>query len=145
MHKKLIEQASPEQIKDFAVAAMTMLQETNPETYDNLEIYLYKELYGCHFNDWLLEKATAAMKNEDGSSGKHWSLEETNQVAKQYNISFDGFNEYDWNYVMNMIYSDYYGAIPNETGTYVKVALKFLHDKDAAEGKALKYYLTFKD
>lgn len=145
MHKKLLEQASPEQIKEFAVDAMSMLKETNPETYATLEMHLYKELYGCHFNDWLLEKATSTMDNEDGSVGKHWSLNDTNQVARQYNISFDTFNEYDWNYTINMIYSDYYGAVPNELGTYVKIAHKFLKDKDAEPGKALKYYLTFKD
>ena len=63
----------------------------------------------------------------------------------QYGISFDKFNKYDWNYVMNMIYSDYYGAIGNNTESYVKVAKKFTMDKDAPEGKALKYYIAMKD
>ena len=43
---------------------------------------------------------------------------------------------------MNMIYSDYYGSVPNETSVYVKMARKFLEDKDAEYGKALKYYLA---
>ena len=45
---------------------------------------------------------------------------------------------------MNMIYSDYYGAVSNDVSTYVKLAKKFLMDKDAKEGKALCYYLAMK-
>lgn len=85
------------------------------------------------------------MINEDGTKGAHWTVEETTLVAKQSGITFDNFNEYDWNYVMNMIYSDYYGAIPNEVSSYVKLAKKFIMDKDADKGKALKYYISFKD
>ena len=46
---------------------------------------------------------------------------------------------------MNMIYSDYFGAISNEPLAYAKLAKKFLEDKDAEEDKALKYYITFRD
>lgn len=45
---------------------------------------------------------------------------------------------------MNMIYSDYYGAVSNETATYYKMAKKFIEDKDAHKGKALNYYLSIK-
>lgn len=57
----------------------------------------------------------------------------------------NNFNEYDWNYVMNMIYSDYYGAITNDTSAYGKLAKKFLMDKDAKHGKAFHYYLAMKN
>lgn len=117
-----------------------MIKETNHDLYETLELHLYKEMYGCHFNEWLLEKATKNMVNEDGTIGQHWTLEQTTQVAKQYNITFDKFNEYDWNYVMNMIYSDYYGSIPNDTSTYVKMSKAFIMDKDSKEGKAFHYY-----
>jgi hypothetical protein len=82
------------------------------------------------------------MENEDGTRGGHWTLEDTTSVAKQYGIDFSHINQYDWNYVMNMIYSDYYGAVSNDLSTYVKLAKKFIFDKDAPEGKALKYYLA---
>lgn len=45
---------------------------------------------------------------------------------------------------MNMVYSDYYGAIPNDTATYFKLAKKFIDDKDAKQGKALSYYLAMR-
>ena len=144
MHKHLIKVASPEQLREFADDALSMLKETNPETYKELEKYLYKEVYGLHFNEWLLDEATKGMRNEDGTIGPHWNLEQTNSVAKSNGISFSKFNEYDWNYVMNMMYSDYYGAVPNDTNTYIRLAVKFLDDKDAKEGKAYCYYMAMK-
>lgn len=84
------------------------------------------------------------MVNEDGSFGGHWTLEQTTSVAKNNGVEFDHFNEYDWCYVMNMLYSDYYGSIPNETSVYLKMAKKFLDDKDAKDGKAYRYWLAMK-
>ena len=145
MHKRLIKEATTNQLVDFIDDAMSMIKETHEDLYEDLEMYLYKEIHGCHFSDWLLEKATKGMINEDGSTGPHWTLDQTNMVARQNGIVFDKFNEYDWNYVMNMMYSDYYGAVSNDTSAYVKLSRKFLDDKDAKEGKALHYYLAMKD
>ena len=41
---------------------------------------------------------------------------------------------------MNMLYSDYYGAVPDNVESYFKMAKAFLEDKDAPEGKAFRYY-----
>ncbi len=144
MHKHLLKAATDEQIRNFVDDALSMIKETNEGLYDDLEMHLYKEVYGCHFCDWLLEKATSKMMNEDGTTGAHWTLEQTNSVAKSNNIYFENFNEYDWNYVMNMMYSDYYGAVSNDTNLFAKLAKKFLEDKDATKGKALKYYFAMK-
>lgn len=145
MYKNLIKAATDQQLREFTNDALSMLKETNPETYKELERYLYKEVYGLHFNEWLLNEAVSKMKNEDGTVGAHWSLEQTNSVAKNNNIPFSKYNEYDFNYVMNMIYSDYYGAVPNDISTYTRLALKFLEDKDAKEGKAYCYYMAMKN
>lgn len=144
MHRSLVNDASFEQLKEFTMDSLSMLKETNPKSYEDLETHLYTKIHGKHFCDWLLEKATNNMINEDGTVGAHWTLEQTNSAAKSNGIQFDTFNEYDWNYVMNMMYSDFYGAVPNETSTYVKMAKKFLQDKDAKAGKALCYYLAVK-
>lgn len=144
MHKRMLKEATDEQLREFVDDALGMIKETNYDLYEDLEMYLYKELYGCHFNDWLLEKATKTMINEDGTIGPHWSVEQTNNVARQLGIEFSTFNEYDFNYVMNMIYSDYYGSVQNDTIVYGKMARKFLEDKDAIQGKALMYYLKLK-
>ena len=144
MHKYLLKEASDSQLREFIDDALGMIKETNDELYETLETYLYKEIHGCHFSDWLLQKATKYMANEDGTTGAHWTVEQTNAVARQNGITFEKFNEYDWNYVMNMIYSDYYGAISNDVSSYYKMAKKFLEDKDAKEGKALTYYWAMK-
>lgn len=145
MHTRIIEDATLEQLKDFAYRALDMVKRIDEDVYDDIEMYLYKDVYGCHFTKWLLEKATNEMINEDGTRGPHWTVEQTTMVARSNGIEFRDFNEFDWNYVMNMIYSDYYGVVPNETSTYVKMARKFLEDKDAEYGKALKYYLAMSD
>lgn len=145
MHKKIIEEATHEQLKDFAYKVFDMLKRTvDDDIYDEIEIDLYKEVYGCHFNKWLLEKALSKMVNDDGTIGGHFKLDQTIMMARSNGIDFKTFNEYDFNYVINMLYSDFYGSVPNETSTYVKMAKKFLDDKDAREGKALRYYLSIK-
>ncbi|MBR3208857.1 MAG: hypothetical protein IKF82_01170 [Bacilli bacterium] len=144
MHRKILKDINDEKLRNFVDEAIMMIRETNYELYENLELALYKETYGCHFNDWMLTEAVKNLQNEDGTTGPHWSVEQTTSVAKSNGISFDHFNEYDWNYAMNMVYSDYYGAIPNETINYVRLARKFLEDRDAKEGKAFKYYISMK-
>ena len=144
MHKKILKDLSEQQLRDFVDETILMVRETNNELYEKLEIHLYKMAYGCHFNEWMLECATKNMTNEDGTIGPHWTVEQTNSVARQNGIQFDNFNEYDWNYVMNMVYSDYYGAVSNDLNAYVRLARKFLEDKDAPKGKALHYYLAMR-
>ena len=141
MHKHLIEHASEEQLREFTKEALSMIKGTNPELFETLEKHLYSEMYGCHFSDWLLKKAVDKMQNEDGTTGPHWSVEQTTQVGKVNGVSFTNFNEYDLNYAMNMMYSDYYGVVNNDVSSYVKLAKKFLEDKDAPIGKAYKYYI----
>lgn len=144
MHKTLVKEASESQLRDFVTDALSMLKGTHPSIYEDLELWLYKEVHGCHFSESLLHQATSRFVNEDGSSGPHWNLEQSNSLAKSYGIEFKDFNEYDWNYVLNMIYSDYYGTVPNDSREYVKLAKKFIEDKDAPKGKALKYYMAMK-
>lgn len=139
MHKELLKHASDEQLREFVKEALSMIKETNHDLYEELEMHLYKEIYGCHFNEWMLERATKTMINEDGTKGPHWTIEQTTSVAKQYGIVFSEFNEYDWNYTMNMIYSDMYKVIPNEVQSYVRYSKAWLEDKDVKD-KAFKYY-----
>ena len=79
--------------------------------------------------EWLLN-----MKNEDGTTGAHWSLEETNSFKPE------GVNDYCWECVMNMMYSDYYSvAVAHNCNTpefYADMAEAFLFDKDAKSPKS---------
>lgn len=142
MHRQILKDATDTQLRDFVGEALSMIKETNKDLYKSLENYLYKEIYGEHFNSWLLENATKMLTNEDGTQGAKWDVATTNSVAKSNGITFDKFNEYDFNYVMNMMYSDYFGAVSDEVASYLKLTKKFLMDKDAPSGKAYRYYIA---
>lgn len=144
MHKHIIKHMSDEAVRDYLTDIISMLRSTDYDLYEKIEHDLYKSVYGCHFTDWLLEEAVNKMVNEDGSTGPHWKLNQTNQVAKSLGVDFSRYNEYDFNYVMNMLYSDFYGAVSNNIDTFGRMAIKFLDDKDACEGKALAYYCAMK-
>lgn len=145
MHKKLIAEASDEVLRSFTYDIFDDLKEKYRDMYDELEMRLYEEIYGEHFNSWMLDKALSCMQNEDGTTGGHFRLEQTNNLAKNMGISYDYFNEYDWNYVVNMMYSDYYGVVSDDIMMYGKLAKKFLYDKDAKKGKAFYYYISMKN
>lgn len=129
-------------LKSFIEDMLDELEEEMPKVYKKVVLDLHKKLYGCCFSEILLHKALSKLENNDGTSGKHYTLEQAKEIAKNYSITFEDFNEYDWCYVLNMIYSDYYGSVQNETTTYVKLAKAFLQDKDAPSGKAIRYYLA---
>ena len=120
------------------------LKEIHPEKYKELENKLYIAAYGYHFNEEMLKEALSTMINDDGSKAPKWTVAETTQVARTAGIAFTKFNEYDWNYTMNMIYSDYCEVLGDNVMSYAKMANKFLNDKDAPEGKALKYSMCMK-
>lgn len=85
-----------------------------------------------HFDEHLAKKAVAEMENVDGSSGEHWTLEDTTKVMEQNGIKA---NKYDWYYLMNMLHSDYSKIWGDDVAQYVKFAKAYIEDPDAGEGK----------
>lgn len=84
-----------------------------------------------------------SFENKDGSKGEHWTVEQTKDVARKYNVDLEGknFKCYDWYAVMNMVYSDYYHSNWN-LDVYVEIAKDFLYDKDFDKpGKAKWYFM----
>lgn len=87
--------------------------------------------------DWL-----SRMENADGSTGPHWTPEETEIVKNQRGIQWDSL---EFNLAMNMIYSDYsevfkdYG-VRDKIFLYADMAYAFLSDKDAQPEKLARYY-----
>ena len=145
MHHKLIESATPEQLKSFLYEQFDELKKTMPDIYRDMECQLYEHIYGDHFSDWKYNCAVSEFKNRDGTTGPHWTVEDAVSVAKSKGITFNHFNEYDFAYVMNVVYSDYYGVIPDTLDSYFKVARAFLEDEDAPKGKAFLYYKAMKN
>lgn len=84
---------------------------------------------------------TSKMQNADGTKGCHWTLEQTQDVAKQRNITCD---PNDFWAVMNMMYSDYCQVAKRQSvdtpGFYADMAKAFLEDTDAVDGKAYLYW-----
>ncbi len=81
------------------------------------------------------------MKNEDGTTGPHWSMELTEQARKQRNIDCDPVQFFA---AMNMMYSDYC-KVAEKVGAssmdfYAYMAKAFLDDKDAADNKIGRYW-----
>ena len=120
---------------------MRKLKNENQDLYYELMSGLYVLVFGEHFNEELAKEAVENMKNADGTTGAHWSLKEAVEAAKNEGISFNNFNEYDWFYVLNMIYSDFYKVFNGNTNMYVKTAFEWLNDIDVKPGKAYRYYM----
>ena len=86
----------------------------------------------------LAKKAVSAMRNVDGTTGEHWSMEKTNPLAEQNGIK----EKADFYYTMNMLYSDFSDVLGSEASTYVKMAKAYMHDPDAPEGKVFDIWLA---
>ena len=110
------------------------VRETHPELVDK---FLTKVdlLLNPHFTRKTAEYVVSNFTNKDGSTGGHWTYEQTTGVM-------DGeYHEADWYYILNMVYSDYFTK-DQPDDYYFKLAYDFLKDKDAPVGKAKKYFLA---
>ncbi len=81
------------------------------------------------------------MKNADGSSGAHWSMEQTKALREKIGVNVDPVEFF---LAANMIYSDYC-AVAKKFGVdnsefYGHMAVAFINDKDAAPNKLLNYF-----
>lgn len=88
-------------------------------------------------NDYNPREWAKEMQNADGSSGAHWSMEDTETVRKTRNIN-DCKPEDFW-IAMNMMYSDYQGVAKkygiDKPEFYADMARGFLTDKDSKQGR----------
>lgn len=108
-------------------------------------LYSLDALHGEHAETFTEADArawVARMENEDGSTGGHWTQDQTAAAARS--VGMMGTPE--WYAAMNMMYSDY-SEVAKEFSVdrpdfYAKMAKAFLMDKDAggAEEKTAAYY-----
>lgn len=93
------------------------------------------------FNREMALEWTGSMENSDGTSGPHWSMEQTNRVMSQKGIQCDPLEFWA---VMNAIYSDDSAVAKkhnvNTIDYYVDRAKAWLEDKDAVKNKASAYF-----
>lgn len=95
-----------------------------------------------------IEQWKRELKNEDGTTGGHFSRDEVEQAARNAGINIERFGASDFCMAMNMIYSDYcatakkYGV--NKPEFFAELAKDFLEDKDFGGDGAEKLMLYYK-
>ena len=88
----------------------------------------------------------AAMRNADGTTGPHWSMDQTSAIADGMGVQETNIPRWAWGVTMNMMYSDYYDVArkfgANVPEFYAELARAFLTDKDGPgpEEKLCAYY-----
>lgn len=90
-----------------------------------------------------IKKWERHMENADGTTGKHFDIDQIRQVAQQLGIRFDEFSPELLCAIVNMMYSDYCKVLGGDLMIYVKMAKAFLEDDDfdgTPEEKAYLYY-----
>lgn len=101
---------------------------------------------GAAHHEMKLDENTAhewmqGLKNEDGTTGPHWTMDQTTQVMKQKGVSLDPLEFW---VAMNAVYSDYCGVAKkmnvNNVDFYVYMAKAFIEDKDSVPNRLAKYY-----
>ena len=86
------------------------------------------------------------MQNADGSTGPHWTMEQTTAVAERMGIQAPVVPRWAWGAAKHMRYSDYYPVAVefglNRPEFYAALAKAFLLDKDGPgpERKLMEYY-----
>lgn len=98
--------------------------------------------YGEKLDRETAERWMRSMENADGSTGAHWTKEQTNKIMQQKGIEHDPIEFWA---AMNATYSDFckvsakYGV--DNIDYYVDLACAFwLKDKDAVKDKLATYY-----
>ena len=82
------------------------------------------------------------MKNEDGTTGAHWTFDQAHQLMEQRDIGCDPIQFWA---ALCMMYSDYAAAaskhgVGGDVDFYIDMACAFLNDKDAPKDKLARYY-----
>ena len=110
-----------------------------PAIYDDLETKIKEIVEGYHFDAVLLQEATSSMINSDGTTGSKWTVEQTN-IASDIDFNTKMYNEYDFNYIMNMSFSDFYELLGTDVNNYIKYSTLWLEDTDGGNDRAYRYY-----
>ena len=128
------------EINEIINGHLAKLKIEHPTHYWEVVHPMHVIINGPHFNEEMAKYAVSCLKNSDGTMGEHWAPVDTKTVATTNGIMFDNFNEWDWYYVLNMIYSEYYSTIGSNVPVYISLAKDWLTNKNAPVGKAFDYW-----
>lgn len=117
--------------------------------YNKLMDRLHHMFDGDHMTKDMLAVANRDFKNADGTHGFKWDLATTTQVAENMGVTFNKYTKEDFNYAMNMMYSDFSRVLAklgiSRPSVYVELADAFLDDVDAPSDKAVRYFKAMGD
>lgn len=122
---------------DYVIDSIEDMKSTNEKAYWQARLGLHEAIYGCHFNKSLAHCAVDGMQNVDGTCGEHWTCEQTKSLLDGNRLTI---NEWDFYYLMNMLYSDYQEILGSDATNYVKMALAYVNDPDADKGKIFRIW-----
>ena len=143
-----------EQLHEIMERPVTLGHAEEVTVYANAICALYK-LGDDHFRESAkmmeftegdAKEWTANMQNADGTTGPHWTMEQTTAVAESMGIQAPVVPRWAWGVAMNMMYSDYYPVAVefglNRPEFYAALAKAFQLDKDGPgpEQKLMAYY-----
>lgn len=132
--EKIVEngkQEDMEKLSDMLVEIIYKMKESHHDLYEHYKMCLYKMAYGEIISDEMREEIVERI-------GEHWTLEQTEQVKKDYGYNDIPANEF--NVVMNMAYSDYKDVFEDNLDLYAKFSKAFIQDDDAKKGKVFIYF-----
>jgi len=91
---------------------------------------MYEDEYGCHIytKEMYDEAVSLLVWAEHKGEGPKWEFEEIIKIS-DIDFSTKDYYEYDYAYVMNMLWSDYCNVF-TETSYYKKMAKDYLEDPD---------------
>lgn len=98
---------------------------------------------GQHLSRDKAEQWVESMEDEEGGKGGKWAYEDVCEYAKELGIE-DEEMIVDFYAMLNALYTDYctvaekYGV--NDIDFYTDMAIAFINDPDAQDGKVKKYY-----
>jgi hypothetical protein len=154
MLKMVKECGKTEQFNNIMNDYFDELEKYHPQTYNNLIGVVNKlgaKINICSKKE--LDEYLDLIHHKDVP--QLWTLEQTSKVAKDIGIDFNkwSYNEYTFNYVMNMMRSDYYSefkqmfsssplmkqAVLDSPSFYAHLSKAWLNDEDAPADKLIKY------
>lgn len=114
-------------IKEYPEKMKIALDEIGEDYPKEVEKYINIAILGKHLTKEMLEDAIEGM--EFAGDLSPWTITQTNDIAKQINVDFNKFNQYDFNFMMNWFLSDMSEIWGTDAVKYGKYA-KFMLEKD---------------
>ena len=110
------------------------LKVNHPKMYHEYKTNIYELAYGRN----ILEDRAIEIVANMVPYGEYFTMDIAKRIAKDYDFKHSTSDVY---LVLNSMYNDYSGVFGDEdTEVYIKLAKKWLEDKDAVDDKVYVYF-----